>query len=192
MEFGKDILGVIALDLNYYDILSLCSSHSRFNNRICQNNAFWYNKIKRDFPKEINEIDKNKNNYREIYEDLKSKFPVILKDEYKSFFLNNLKGIANINRIFLVDAIRPYIHDGIISWDVLIKLFFIYLRKFEVDNLRKEFPSLLDSRYDNLRKEDLRKLAIKITKEPEDNTIDLSDVLVVKDLDEWISQSFNI
>lgn len=67
MELSRDALIYMALMLDLPEILSLCESSSKINKIVCQNQEFWYNKIKREYPEK--NID-NKTNYRETYKTL--------------------------------------------------------------------------------------------------------------------------
>ena len=73
---SKDILLLMALDLDTPDLLNLCLSSKIFNRKICQNDKFWLQKIRRDFPILINpdepsnqDIDKykRKTSYKKYY-----------------------------------------------------------------------------------------------------------------------------
>lgn len=67
MELSKDTLIYMAMMLDLPDILALCKTNSKINQIICQNERFWLNKIKRDYPqKEL----KPGTNYREMYKNL--------------------------------------------------------------------------------------------------------------------------
>ena len=46
----KDVILLLALELNYPDIISLCQTSSRFNQLVCQSDSFWRNKMLRDYP----------------------------------------------------------------------------------------------------------------------------------------------
>ena len=46
---SKDVLTLLALELNYIDIISLCSTSKRTNRYVCQNKNFWKNKLRKDF-----------------------------------------------------------------------------------------------------------------------------------------------
>ena len=67
MELSKDALIYMAMMLDLPDILALCKTNSKINRIICQNERFWFDKIKRDYPqKEL----KSSTNYREMYKNL--------------------------------------------------------------------------------------------------------------------------
>ena len=44
----KDLLFLLALDMNLPDILRFCSSSSRINKTVCNNPTFWQQKLQRD------------------------------------------------------------------------------------------------------------------------------------------------
>lgn len=54
----KDILVTIALEYNLPDIINFCQTSKKINNKVCNNNDFWINKIYKDF--NINFIENHK------------------------------------------------------------------------------------------------------------------------------------
>ena len=50
LNLNKDLLGLIALELNYPDIIRLCQTNSRFNHIVCKSDTFWRNKAIKDYP----------------------------------------------------------------------------------------------------------------------------------------------
>ncbi len=53
-----DILIKIALNLNLKNLINYCQLNARFNNVICSNNWFWYNKFIHDYGSKF-QYDKN-------------------------------------------------------------------------------------------------------------------------------------
>lgn len=49
----KDILVLIALELDLPNLVNLCRSHKEINRKVCQNDAFWIQKLQRDFPRAV-------------------------------------------------------------------------------------------------------------------------------------------
>jgi Leucine-rich repeat (LRR) protein len=49
-DASKDVLFTIALNLDLPSILKWCSSNSRINRYICQNDNFWRSKLLKDYP----------------------------------------------------------------------------------------------------------------------------------------------
>ena len=68
-DLSKDELIYIAMMLDLPDILSLCKSKKRFNEVICKQDIFWYNKIKQDYP-HITDLELYGENYKQIYKNL--------------------------------------------------------------------------------------------------------------------------
>ncbi len=69
-KLNKDAIVLIALELDYLEILNLCFTSKKFNKHICLNKFFWMNKIKKDYPKISDNIFNNKhkiNNWKELY-----------------------------------------------------------------------------------------------------------------------------
>src|SRR5680860_1594258 len=48
-KLPKYILFTLALELDLPDILTYCRLSKRFNNAVCNNFSFWYNKLFKDF-----------------------------------------------------------------------------------------------------------------------------------------------
>lgn len=76
----KDISALLALELNYPDIINLCTTHRKFNREICENESFWRNKLNNDFPQaEFTQIlreDRMRNkNPKQKYQQLYNDFP---------------------------------------------------------------------------------------------------------------------
>lgn len=44
----KDVLALIALDMDIEYVIRLCQSSPVFNNKICKNDYFWQNKLHSD------------------------------------------------------------------------------------------------------------------------------------------------
>ena len=63
-NINKDLLPLIAFELNYPDILRFCQVSKRINNFICRNEHFWRSKLYMDYPSLRNY---KYDNYREIY-----------------------------------------------------------------------------------------------------------------------------
>ena len=52
----KNLIALLALELDLKTLSSLCLLSKRFNLNICQSNSFWINKLKKDFNIIFNEI----------------------------------------------------------------------------------------------------------------------------------------
>ncbi len=77
-RLNRDELILIAMNLDYPEILSLCNSHPRNNQAICRNDTFWFNKLRRDFPnyQAFNIDGTHRDIYKKIYgiSDIKRKW----------------------------------------------------------------------------------------------------------------------
>lgn len=71
----KDLLLYIAMMLDYPDILKLCNSNSQINEKVCMNEIFWLNKIKKDYPQR-EKFKLYGSTYKQIYKNLK--YPIII------------------------------------------------------------------------------------------------------------------
>lgn len=93
-EFDKlsaDVIVYMALNMDLPEILSLCSTSTRFNKVVCLNKIFWVNRLKRDYKVTI--IPKNKHPreyYREVREKMKLSSNKLLVE---SSALNDIPGI---------------------------------------------------------------------------------------------------
>jgi len=77
-KLNKDILFLIALELDLQSLLNLCDTYSRVNELICEKNAFWLTKLNQEFPnwKDF-KINKNYQNIYKILDGVKKQ-----KDKY--------------------------------------------------------------------------------------------------------------
>src|SRR4030043_141640 len=48
-RFSKDELFLIAIDLDIGSLVNFCQSSKYINSKVCNNNNFWVNKLKKDF-----------------------------------------------------------------------------------------------------------------------------------------------
>ena len=88
----RDLIQLIAIDLDYGTILKLCYASKRFNEIICKSPNFWRNKLSKEFPKiDISEVKEFKN----LYSYLSKKAEV--------FYLEN----------YLINLIPPYYYQEI-------------------------------------------------------------------------------
>jgi len=70
-----DMLVYIAMTLDYPDILALCRTNPRINQKVCGNEQFWLNRIKKEYPNRKN-IKSYGDTYKQIYKNLK--YPITL------------------------------------------------------------------------------------------------------------------
>jgi len=49
-DLPKDILVLLALDLDINTLLNLCLSSKKINRKVCENRDFWRSKLNKDFP----------------------------------------------------------------------------------------------------------------------------------------------
>ena len=94
-RFPKDVLVLLALELDYPDILNYCKSDERVNEKICRNREFWRSKLIRDFPN----VDYNKSRltpgqlYRKVYS-INKVFPE-LKDILSLINIDSFQNITS-------------------------------------------------------------------------------------------------
>ena len=78
MNLTRDVAIQIALELDVPDILRLCLVNKKFNAFICNNNYFWLNKIKKDFPN-TQDLQKYGESYKQIYENLSKNIEIYIE-----------------------------------------------------------------------------------------------------------------
>lgn len=93
------------MDMDLTDIFSMCNTSHRFNDVICLNNNFWYNKLKQDF-----DID-----YKSLYpvvkfvpEDPNSKYGRLLRQDLlygpKDYYVYIRSNLSNDRQRDLINA----------------------------------------------------------------------------------------
>ena len=144
-NINKDLLPLIAFDLNYPDILRFCQLSKRINNFICRNEHFWRSKLYLDYPSLRNY---RYDNYREAYKSfVKERFSVLQSVNSKK--LENYGRLGFINEIFsrflqnadfgfigkvpVIVLITPLLKLGILSRSMALKLLIIYLYHHELN-----------------------------------------------------------
>ena len=110
---SKDILFMIAIDMDYPDILKFCSTPKRINKYICANNSFWRNKLYKKYPFLLSHIQK-RNDLKFLYRDIEKEIEKLkratngenkgfmtlkyISPEFANFFLNaDFGNISNTN-----------------------------------------------------------------------------------------------
>lgn len=68
---NKDVLFLLALEMDDPSILNFCRSSKKFNEIVCNNNNFWRQKIEKERPGLLNLISNINVDYKDIYRDLK-------------------------------------------------------------------------------------------------------------------------
>jgi len=104
-DIPKDILFLIALDLDLETLSNYCRAQKRFNDIACANETFWITRLKRDFGIEYKHNRKSpKYRYENIY--------TALNDEFMSIELNlpsyitEKIPIKEIRKDFMKDTIK--------------------------------------------------------------------------------------
>lgn len=90
MSFPKDIIILLALELDDPSIINLCRSSKRYNEAICKNQNFWKLKIEKERPGVLETMEGEITNYRELYQDLQKDFFSISYERFDIF--NIVKG----------------------------------------------------------------------------------------------------
>lgn len=173
-QIGKDPILLIALELDFIDILRLCSTSKFMNRIICNNTTFWAIKFYKNYPflKDIIIPDDFGKLYKYIEfkrnEILKNIEPDILNDysqgsyvkpEIIEFLKNSDLGFIPEYNYSINYLIRPLVESRIFNRPILTRLFLIYLYKnkrnfnkngevhFSVDdNIEHYFNTILDKK----------------------------------------------
>jgi hypothetical protein len=172
-NLGKDVLILLAMELNYGDILKFCTSSNKINNIVCKNNHFWRNKLYKDYPSYTFSKNYTLENFREIYEQMMEmdkllenttvtrmigyNTAVFLKPEMINFLTNvdfgNIKG-TNIPINFLL---APLLEKGVLSRAIVNILLATYLNKYKLNsrgfNTTPEMNNYLSSYFDEIDKD---------------------------------------
>lgn len=76
---NKDVLLKLALDLDLASLVKFCKSSKRINATVCNDNMFWFNKLRKDYP---NAFDVPQgSDYEKIYKSINKR----IYTSYKSF-----------------------------------------------------------------------------------------------------------
>jgi len=78
----KDLLVLVALELNAIDLLNFCDSSGEINRKVCSNKDFWLKRFAKDYP--LLDISKVKN-YKGLYEYLQDRAEDVKGSKPESF-----------------------------------------------------------------------------------------------------------
>ena len=136
-EFAKiprDILVVLALEMNYMDILSWCVSSKHVNQNVCKNQDFWRSLLYKRYP---SVSGFKSNDYRNLYKLLRETIvsqnpynkPVFISQEMVEFLRNTDFGIYM--NVPISEVLELAISQGILSRPALTTLLTLYLRRIK-------------------------------------------------------------
>ena len=142
---SRDILFQIGIALDLPDLLRLCQSNKEINRKLCQQNAIWYYRLRKDF----NEyLDWNKYpKFKPIFEKSKREYYIFL---YK---LNKIKTVWNLTD----NLYQLYYLQGLDLTYKLIKIIpkeigqlnnlkVLHLNNNQIENIPKEISHLKNLR----------------------------------------------
>lgn len=93
-ELPRDILFKTALDLDFSDILRLCKSDEKINEKLCEgDNLFWKEKLLRDFHVDYNKLqttESSRDMYYELHENFQSALTSLFQEGYPDKLKNFL------------------------------------------------------------------------------------------------------
>ena len=134
----KDVLFLLAIEMNYADILNFCKSSKRIDEYVCKNKFFWLNKLSKPnlnarnykFPIIPDELKRHAYVYR---------YPVFIRRELVDFFLNADMGVILNTDIPLQNIIWPILRKGIADQGLINALMAIYSSKHIFRDERKRY-----------------------------------------------------
>jgi hypothetical protein len=146
-KVSKDVLFLIAIEMEYPDILRFCSTSARINKYICANNDFWRNKLYRKYPFLLSHIQQ-RNDLKSLYRDVEKEIEKIktesngknsgfdklqyITPEFSNFFLNADFGNIPDTSVPLNYILWPLLRKGIFTHNLAQKLLSFHLRKYEI------------------------------------------------------------
>ena len=98
----NDVLRLLALELDLPDLINMCSTNSQFKKEICDNNFFWMNKLKKEYPRTRGKVFPQAD-YRKIYLSLKNK----IKKEYNIYISTENSDFENVPKFFNYVTVEP-------------------------------------------------------------------------------------
>lgn len=113
----KNVLRLIALELDLPSLLRFCQSDKFKNQEICESNIFWRLKLNRDYPETI------------------SKFNDLPNVNYKKIYVSMYNNLSQIYTVILNWVRGPFLYDYIQKGDITTE---------DVENLQLIYPEFLD------------------------------------------------
>ena len=157
-KLPKDIVALLAIDLDYVDILKLCRSSSRMNRFICQNEDFWRNKLYKTYPFARKLQEKFPiTNFRKFYGDVEREIkniiikpqttermsplsvPLFISPELINFFMFSDFGVITDTEIPLNYILWLTLQKGVMSRDLATVLTTMHLNKYIFRENGKKF-----------------------------------------------------
>ena len=135
-NLNKDIFTLLAMELDYDDIMKFCTSSKKINNAVCKNNDFWRNKFHQKYF-----FKASSNNFRQLYKIFNNtipleneifNLPLFITSELLDFFSNADFGNYPIylnkgeDKLPIRDIISPLLNLKIMSRGIITYLFHIY------------------------------------------------------------------
>lgn len=143
---SKDTLILLAMELNYSDIIKFCSTSKKINKYVCQNNDFWRNRLYKEYPfarnldtknskKLFQEIESEINNINTLTEEDVNATgfdtPAYVRPELIEFLLQADLGVVGKNQIPLNYFLHPALRKGILRASMVTSLLVRYLKKYK-------------------------------------------------------------
>ena len=161
-KLPKDVVALLAIDLDYVDILKLCRSSSRMNRFLCQNEDFWRNKLYKTYPFARKLQEKFPiTNFRKFYGDVEREIksvtvipedrerraggfdmPSFIRPELRNFFMYADFGVIPNTEVPLNYILWPIVQKGIMSRALTTKLLVLHMmpkHRFVDDDGKKYF-----------------------------------------------------
>jgi hypothetical protein len=103
-KLNRDELFLIAMDLDISSLINLCKSSKLINEKICNNNIFWRNKLYKDCPNALM-IPNN------MITDYKALYRTVSKPVYSTYYVYSLKVKENQPAVLLDFVSKKYLSD---------------------------------------------------------------------------------
>ncbi len=146
---SKDALVLLAMELDYADIIKFCQTSKKVDRYVCQNNDFWRNRLYKEYPFSRNlDTTNSRKLYREISNEIKNvntfstqdvlgfNTPVYIREELVNFLSQADLGVTKNHQIPINCLIQYSLSKGISTITILHKLIVRYLRKYIIEKNR--------------------------------------------------------
>lgn len=101
-KLNRDELFLIAMDLNISSLINLCKSSKKINEKICNNNGFWRNKLYKDYPNALM-IPNN------IITDYKTLYKTVATSKWSYYHVYSLKAEESKPAVLLNFISKKYL-----------------------------------------------------------------------------------
>ncbi|GAI81263.1 unnamed protein product, partial [marine sediment metagenome] len=83
-HLSKDVIFLLALELDLPSILQLCLTSKKYNQHICENPNFWKNKLLKEYP-QLNSVINDIYDYKNTYKHVKRLVPTTIQPHFNNY-----------------------------------------------------------------------------------------------------------